>query len=146
MFSENISFYFICCGHHCLVRAGRGLYVIILAFWFYPFYFYESDLVEWIPDVVIPRNQPLDRVPDKVHVDRARKSRVEFRKVEKILVLQKCSFLFNEECLFQLRQSLEPFFKGVVKQGPCTCRTKRYVGPLAYIDRVRLKHPHKNFK
>ena len=35
------------------------------------------------------------------------------------------------------------FLTGVVKQGPCTCRAKRYVGiaiAIAYLDRVRLNH------
>jgi hypothetical protein len=45
-------------------------------------------LVERTPDVVVPGNDPLDGIPDKVDVDRIREGRIQFGKVEKVLVLQ----------------------------------------------------------
>jgi hypothetical protein len=53
----------------------------------------HSYLIEGTADVVIPRDDPFDRISDKVNVNRIHQIRIQFRKIQKVLMFQKSSIL-----------------------------------------------------
>jgi hypothetical protein len=65
------------------------LHFVLFSFWL------TFNLVKRTPDVVIPRDDSFDRISHKVDVDRRWKAQIDFRKIQEILVLQKCASLWN---------------------------------------------------